>query len=458
MATTYLSKTLGTPTDNKKWTFSAWVKKAHIGSDINTLFGAGGSSTNFASIWVNYNNGQIQFQSQTSGGVTGGSVRLLNLLRDVAAWYHLVVSFDSANSTAADRVKIYINGIRGTNFDGTPDYPNLNIASFINSNIEHTIGKDSYRSAGYYDGSMANVEFVDGQAYDPTYFGSFNSATGIWTPSGATAISNYGTNGFKLKMDTTSPGADTSGKGNTFTASGSPTLLQGNPQNNWCTLNPNDVLRTNGGIQVPTFSNGNTTMASSSNVSRQTFGTIGVETGKFYWETKITVANSTGHRVGVFFGNNKYDGSNPYYYGANAFYIHQNGQIYYNGSSTTYMASYTAGDIISVALDRTNGQIYLSKNGGASDSTWANGSGANNSTFANAVSISTKLGVTMPSNTTQPFFDIYGTGNTMSVNFGSPSFAISSGNADGNGFGNFEYTVPTGYFSLNTKNLSEALS
>ena len=129
MATTYLSKTLGTPTDNKKWTFSAWVKKAHIGSDINTLFGAGGSSTNFASIWVNYNNGQIQFQSQTSGGVTGGSVRLLNLLRDVAAWYHLVVSFDSANSTAADRVKIYINGIRGTNFDGTPDYPNLNIAS-----------------------------------------------------------------------------------------------------------------------------------------------------------------------------------------------------------------------------------------------------------------------------------------------------------------------------------------
>ena len=272
MATTYLSKTLGTPTDNKKWTFSAWVKKAHIGGDINTLFGAGGDSSNQGSIWVNYSNGMIQFHSQTSGGLTGGSVRLLSKLRDVAAWYHLVVSFDSANSTAADRVKIYINGIRGTNFDGTPDYPNLNIASFINSNIEHTIGKDSYRSAGYYDGSMANVEFVDGQAYDPTYFGSFNSATGIWTPSGATAISNYGTNGFKLAMDTTSPGADTSGKGNTFTASGSPTLLQGNPQNNWCTLNP-VALTTR-----QTLSNGNLTGTSSA--WRSAISTMAFTTGK----------------------------------------------------------------------------------------------------------------------------------------------------------------------------------
>ena len=96
----------------------------------------------------------------------------------------------------------------------------------------------------------------------------------------------------------------------------------------------------------------------------------------------------------------------------------------------------------------------MSKNGGASDSTWANGSGANNSTFANAVSISTKLSVTMPSDTTEPFFDIYGTGNTMSVNFGNPSFAISSGNTDGSGFGNFEYSVPTGYLSLCTNNLN----
>ena len=42
------------------------------------------------------------------------------------------------------------------------------------------------------------------------------------------------------------------------------------------------------------------------------------------------------------------------------------------------MASYTAGDIVSVALDVTNGNIYMSKNGGANDSTWADGSGNNN--------------------------------------------------------------------------------
>ena len=40
-------------------------------------------------------------------------------------------------------------------------------------------------------------------------------------------------------------------------------------------------------------------------------------------------------------------------------------------------------------------------------------------------------------------------------NFGSPAFSISSGNADGNGYGNFEYSVPSGYYAVNTKNLAE---
>jgi hypothetical protein len=40
-------------------------------------------------------------------------------------------------------------------------------------------------------------------------------------------------------------------------------------------------------------------------------------------------------------------------------------------------------------------------------------------------------------------------------NFGNPAFTISSGNSDANGYGNFEYAVPSGYYALNTKNLAE---
>jgi len=450
MATTYLRKAFSTTgTSRQKFSLSMWIKRGSgLGVEQMLCECYSGSSAK-DEIWLQSND-TLNFVKTDGGGL---ATTTAPVYRDLGAWYHFLIAADTTQGSNADRIKIYKNGVQQTLGQQDTIVQNSNF-QFGASGTNLTFGMRN-ATDWYFDGSMANVEMVDGQQLDPTYFGSTDSTTGIWTPSGATAISNYGTNGFKLKMDTTSPGADTSGKGNTFTASGSPTLLQGNPQNNWCTLNPNDVLRTNGGIQVPTFSNGNTTMASSSNVSRQTFGTIGVETGKFYWETKITVANSTGHRVGVFFGNNKYDGSNSYYNGANAFYIHQNGQIYYNGSSTTYMASYGINDIITIALDRTNGQIYLSKNGGASDSTWADGNGNNNQTFANAVSISTKLSVTMPSDITQPFFDIYGTGNTMSVNFGEGFFGtVAAGtNADGNGQGLFAYAVPSGYYALNTKNL-----
>ena len=44
---------------------------------------------------------------------------------------------------------------------------------------------------------------------------------------------------------------------------------------------------------------------------------------------------------------------------------------------------------------------------------------------------------------------------TMECNYGNPPYAISSGNADANGYGNFEYAVPSGFYALCTKNLNE---
>jgi len=287
-----------------------------------------------------------------------------------------------------------------------------------------------------------------------TTFGETDSTSGIWkfkSPSGVT----WGTNGFHLKFENSGAlGTDSSGQSNTFAVNGNLKQSLDTPSNVYCTLNPNDVMKGNGSIHIPTYSNGNLTLSAGSNNNMQTFGTISPETGKWYWEMKIDVANTTGHRIGVFFGNNKTHGNN-YYYGSDAFYIHQNGEIYYNGSSTTYMASYTANDIISVALDVTNGNIYMSKNGGASDSTWSDGSGNNNQAFP-GTSINGKLGVSWISGAVTPFFDVYGTGNKESINFGSGFFgttAITSAGSNGNG-SLFEYDVPSGYYALNTKNIN----
>ena len=434
-----------------KFTRSFWIKRSTITVQQYLMDNSGETQIFF----------KLNADDTFSLGIYASSAYSTQLiatrkLRDTSAWYHFVIAIDYTNSTQAYRARIYVNGVEITSFS-TETRPGNTSTTFntFNSSKTHYISSNGGGNH-FLGGYLAEVVHIDGQQLTPSSFGETNSASGIWVPKAITGLT-FGTKGFHLDFKNSSAlGNDVSGNNLDYTANNLTSLDQStdSPSNNFATLNPLDSLRTSDGVRTPIFSDGNTTMASSSNNSRQTFGTFGVQTGKFYWETKITVANSTGHRVGVFFGNNKYDGSNPYYYGVNAFYIHQNGQIYYNGSSITYMASYTAGDIISVALDRTNGQIYLSKNGGASDSTWANGSGANNSTFANAVSISTKLSVTMPSDTTEPFFDIYGTGNTMSVNFGNPSFAISSGNTDGSGFGNFEYSVPTGYLSLCTNNLN----
>ena len=111
-----------------------------------------------------------------------------------------------------------------------------------------------------------------------------------------------------------------------------------------------------------------------------------------------------------------------------------NGQKRVGGSNSSYGASYTNGDIIGVALDVTNNTVTFYKNGASQG----------------AISIT--------ANTLYTFYseDYASSGNKeIQANFGSPAYAISSGNADGNGYGNFEYAVPSGYYSLNTKNLAE---
>ena len=458
MASTYLSRTQNaSPTSATKGTLSFWIKRSLLGV-----------SQYFMSVFQDSNNRvQAEFQAddtlriiQKNSASTTINIITNRVFRDPSAWYHVVLAFDTDQGTDSNRVKLYINGDQETSFS-TATYPGSGIDSFLTKGTAVSIG--AYNSSGdFTSGSFANMEMVDGQQLTPAYFGSTDSNTGIWTPQASSTISDYGVNGFKLKMDTTSPGADTSGKGNTFTPSGTPTLTQGSPSNVYATWN---VLQSQyfwGAAETSFATNGNTTLRSGNSQYGFISGTMGISKGKFYWETKIIsetggsqfvigIASTMPRSVSNHLGGNQYD------YGIYS----QNGNLYTSNASSSFTASYTTGDIISVAIDYDNAKLYFAKNGA-----WATGSGAWGSSTFNAATGAQTITTPPPQpNATAgvgtgfyfPAWSYWDGSNygVISSNFGEGFFGTTAAGtqADGNGQGLFAYAVPSGYYALNTKNL-----
>ena len=437
MASTRLTRSI-TGSNAKKATLSFWIKRGALGGSAYVVFTNRIDASN--DTLVRFTSDLIDFKDYQSGSNVG-RLETTQVFRDTSAWYHIVISIDTTLGTADDRQKMYVNGEQITSFASRTNYAQDTV---LNINKTGTMEIGANNGADYFDGLMSYFAFVDGTAYDASYFGETNAATGIWKIKTSPSVT-YGTNGFFLKMDTTSPGSDTSGNDNTFTASGTPTLAQDNASNNFTTLNPLNAYYTNS-----TFSNGNTTFASGSSYSGTTANIL-LSTGKWYWEGKPISKDGDGDNY-VFgiqgqeaTGTNQFVGSQAFgwmYYGAS-------GQLYNNNSGASYGDTFTAGDIIGVALDCTNNKLYFSKNGTFILS-------GNPSTGANGISItapaSVSLGGYYPSQT-------FWTGNsgTFSMNFGNGFFgvtAVASSNADAAGHGLFEYAVPTGYYTLNTKNLN----
>jgi len=437
MATTFLSKTLSaSPTDNNKWTFSCWFKRT--GFETQTLiYSNDGSTSNVTEVAIS-DAAKIVFQNKV-GGTTTMNLTTNRLFRDVGAFYHVVAVFDSSNATEADRQIIYINGVRETSF-ATNNPASLNEVSTINSGNVAKIGKGN--TSEYFNGLMSYTAFVDGTAYDASYFGETNAATGIWTIKTSPSVT-YGNNGFFLKMDTSSPGSDTSGNNNTFTASGTPTLAQDNASNNLVTMNPLDNYRA-----ASTFSNGNNTIVSNASNNTYNTSTIGIASGKFYSEVKVNTNNDNVVGIaGQFSGSSTAkleDGANNYGY------VGYDGTVMNNGSTLATYGTYTTGDIIGIAVDCTNNKFYVSKNGvfqGSADP--SNNTGG--------------LSITAAASVVNNVYMFAGGENsgartvTHNWNFGNGFFgvtAVASSNADAAGHGLFEYAVPTGFYTLNTKNLN----
>ena len=439
MATTYLTRTPGSASNRQTWTWSAWIKRSDLTTGYQTLFSSDVDSNNMTRILF-WGTQQLTVSSKV-GGSFPIDYRLTRTFRDPSAWYHIVVAMDTTQATDTNRLKIYINGVLETAYEGSSaSLPSLDEDTWINSTNPQIIGK-SQTYDGLYGGSMAMVQFVDGQQLTPAYFGSTDTASGIWTPQASSTISSYGTNGFKLKMDTATPGADTSGNTNTFTVgAGTPTLTQGSPSNNWCTLNP---LARRFSSSPNTFSNGNTTSTfpAVNNSWNPVSATFGMTKGKWYWESKSISGTATYNGI---MAQEPTSNTGDVWLGgiANQFgYSGGNGYVYVANSNQASLSSYTNGDTVSVAYDADNNLIYFYKNGAIQNS----GTG-----LAVPTPESTPLGAWFPAWSTWDQ-----TTTVKSFNFGEGFFGTTAAGtqADDNGQGLFAYDVPAGYYALNTKNL-----
>jgi hypothetical protein len=428
----YLNRTPASAGNRQIFTVSLWTK-INGNTSRQVLFWTPQSSSTFALM----DSGELRFGA---GDGSDWYYVTTQLFRDPSAWYHIVFAVDTTQATASNRVKLYVNGSQITSFSTTTN-PTQNYSSAWNNNAIHYIGAGYDPSVTYhYGGYMSEFYNIDGQQLTPSSFGQTDSATGIWTPLPYTGT--YGTNGFFLKFaNSAALGTDSSGNANTFTANNLTSVDQSTdtPTNNFCTLNPLNPTTS------VTFSNGNLTFTNSATGQRMVAGTIGVSTGKWYAEVLVTSLGGTFPQIGIVDVTQWAQDSQP---GANSNgwgYL-PNGTVYNSNSSIdTGEASYTDADIISIAMDLDNNKLYFAKNG-----TYIN-SGVPTSGATGTGAYSITSGVTYVfSNSSNDT----GTDPVYEWNFGSPPFTIASGNADANGYGNFEYAVPSGYYALNTKNLA----
>ena len=444
----HFSKTPST-SNGTTFTYSFWVKRGRV--DVNSFMLRMVASDLSEVDLLFESGGTIRIQDYHGPSGTNNWKYITNrLFRDPSAWMHILYVVDTNNGTASDRVQLYINGVRETSFSSTTN-PSSGDTSALSKGEARGIGGQVGGSTNSFDGYMAEVVYVDGTAKSTTDFGEFDEDTGIWKPIDVSSMS-LGSNGWYLDFeDSSSLGNDASGSNN-WTSNNLTSIDQTTDTctNNFATLNP---LATNTNTSSSNFSEGNLELDRPGSTSSWVgcVNTMGVTQGKWYAEYKVIDAGDP--QNGVMIGVTNVDLSN-FQSGGND--LEQSGEYginyYANGNilnDSLTVATYTAmsdGDIVMIALDIDNGKIYWGRNG-----TWENSgdptSGATGTGAQNLSEITT--------GDTYCFNLACREDGNVQANYGNPPFSISSGNSDGNGYGNFEYSVPSGYYSLNTKNLAE---
>ena len=433
---TYLSRTPSSAGNRKTWTYSCWFRECATGADStndlgNGLFfscGAAGTGTNMALRITN--NGYIGIDYYGIGGYYSSTRH-----RDANGWYHCVWVMDTTLGTAADRMKVYVNG---TQVHNSQMSLSQNADTPINNNSLTTIGCYPYDTDHVYrlDGYLAEVHFIDGQALDPTYFGHTEFQTGIWRAKRYEGT--YGTNGFHLDFsdntNTTTLGIDKSPNGNDFTlTSFSATAgitndsftMTPTSTNEFATLNPN--LPEASGAQ---YRNGGYTFYHTAGAHMRASSNMPVNSGKWYAEFLLgsyTFASGSYPYIGVC-PDDLWVNS---WAGDTGTALNSAGTMYRNSSTFSGGGvSYAEGDIISVAmdLDQATPQVWWAKNG-----TYINsGNPATNTNGAD-------IGPTSVTGYYNFAVSLWGaTGSQWDANFGQRAFS---------------YSIPDGFKTLCTDNI-----
>jgi hypothetical protein len=279
MASTYLTRTLGTPTDENRWTYSFWTKISKTGDYSWFLQTGTNGSNNVDAIHINSANSTIR-----AYGYPGSQVWELITnakYRDPSAWYHIVIAYNSDEATSSNRAKMWVNGVQQTSFS-TEIYPSLGANSghinksgsvyYIGSNIDANLFSEML---------MTHLHFIDGTAYDASTFGETDATTGIWEPITEPSVT-YGTNGFFLKFENSgSMGLDSSPNGNNLTVNGTLTQTVDTPSNVFATMNPLDTSTS------ASLSYGNTKVSTTASGWYGSSSTLGFQKGfPAYWEAK----------------------------------------------------------------------------------------------------------------------------------------------------------------------------
>ena len=421
----YLSRTPASAGDTKTWTWSGWVKRGNLGSgSYMSLFGAVSGVLNS---YIAYN---TTYQALEVGQGATVFRRTSAVFRDSSAWYHVVVASDTTQATAANRLKIYINNEEVTSFSSTTTL-NQNGDWYINDTVAHAVGAiyPSGSAGLYFDGYLANVTLIDGQQLDPTSFGEYQDT--LWKPKSDADIQSltFGTNGFYLNFeDSSAIGDDTSGNANDWTANNlvATDVVLDSPVTggNFATLN---AVSEFGG----TYSEGNLKYSGGSGF-KNSLSTFAVTGGKWYAEVLAMPSLSA-----MFFGIRpaEENSSSHIGYTSGSYAYYNNGLKYTNTSGVAYGASWTSGDIISVAFDLDAGTIEFFKNNVSQGVAYTGIDTAK----AYVVGITT-----------------FGTSAGF-MNFGADSSWAGNetpqGNTDGNGQGDFYYAPPSGFLCLKTSSL-----
>jgi len=438
--------------NRRTWTVSLWVKRSELSVET-TIFGS--SSTSWAFMdpdWLRFglHTGSAIYYYDTDNTGT--------VFRDTSAWYHLVFQLDTTQAVAANRTKLYINGELYTGARGGGD-----TSANIPQNTEMTMSLNTSNiQVGYYyagneqlDGYMSEIHFTDGVANDADAFGEYDADSGIWKPKAYAG--SYGTNGFYLEFkepaaSATGIGKDTSGNGHNFSTGGAyPSQATDTPTNSFCTLNP--IFQSYGTYDELTISKGATRAVNAASAYKSATSTIGVSTGKWYWEVNITdrnVITTIGVTMPFYWNQGNLPFGGTVYYG-------QTGQRHNNsvagGGQDSFGNGYTDGDIISFALDMdaTTPTLAVRKNNSLVTGNNATGN------LMYGLSLTGSGGTFLPPKEDFYFAKLVGYGaNTFDINFGGYTAAsISSAASDENGYGTFEYAPPSGYYALCTKNLAE---